>query len=248
MLFFELLSPKNTISSFFSKNLQNLVFFCKNSIYITIEIFWIRANRAVFCRVIPVRSVIWRYIWQKTCNTLWNASIIAKAKEKAADIVKAAEAEASARLEKADKDAEAFTERSERTLEQSARDLLLSVGKNLEKMIMDLLNLQVEKSLDESTVKAMLLAVAKSYNSDIEVDFSDADARKLSSFVMGEFAKQLSAGVKVESDKGVKFGFRIKLDGGKVTHEFTEAAMADALSALLRPQLARVVNAAAQAK
>ena len=176
------------------------------------------------------------------------AAIIAKAKEKAADIVKAAEAEASARLEKADKDAEAFTERSERTLEQSARDLLLSVGKNLEKMIMDLLNLQVEKSLDESTVKAMLLAVAKSYNSDIEVDFSDADARKLSSFVMGEFAKQLSAGVKVESDKGVKFGCRIKLDGGKITHEFTEAAMADALSALLRPQLARVVNAAAQAK
>ena len=46
----------------------------------------------------------------------------------------------------------------------------------------------------------------------------------------------------------VKFGFRVKLDGGKVTHEFTEAAMADALSALLRPQLSRVVNAAAQAK
>ena len=176
------------------------------------------------------------------------AAIIAKAKEKAADIVKAAETEASARLEKADKDAEAFTQRSERTLEQSARDLLLSVGKNLEKMIMDLLNLEVEKSLDESTVKSMLLTVAKSYTSDIEVDFSDADARKLSSFVMGEFAKQLSAGVKVESDKGVKFGFRINLDGGKVTHEFTEAAMADALSALLRPQLARVVNAAAQAK
>ena len=157
------------------------------------------------------------------------AAIIARAKDKAAEIVKAAEAEASAKLEKADKDAEAFTERSERTLEQSARDLLLSVGKNLEKMIMDLLNLQVEKSLDESTVKSMLLTLAKNYSSDIEVDFS-------------------SAGVKVESDKGVKFGFRVKLDGGKVTHEFTEAAMADALSALLRPQLSRVVNAAAQAK
>ena len=176
------------------------------------------------------------------------AAIIAKAKEKAAEIVKAAEAEASAKLEKADKDAEAFTERSERTLEQAARDLLLSVGKNLEKMVMDLLNLEVEKSLDESTVKSMLLTLAKNYSSDVEVDFSEADARKLSSFVMGEFAKLLKGGVKVESDKGVKFGFRVKLDGGHVTHEFTEAAMADALSALLRPQLSRVVNAAAQAK
>lgn len=176
------------------------------------------------------------------------AAIIAKAKEKAAEIVKAAEAEAQAKLAKADKDAEAFTERSERTLEQSARDLLLSVGKNLQDMILNLLSLQVEKSLDESTVKEMLLSLAKGYSAHVEVDFSEADAKKLASFVTGEFAKQLSNGVEVSSDKGVKYGFRVKLDGGKVTHEFTEKAMADALSALLRPQLAKVVNAAAQAK
>jgi V/A-type H+-transporting ATPase subunit E len=175
-------------------------------------------------------------------------AIISKAKEKAAAIVKAAEDEAKAKLEQADKDAEAFTERSGRTLEQAARDLLLSVGKNLEKMILDLLSLQIEKSLDESTVKNMLLTIAKSYSSDIEIDFSEADAKILSSFVMGEFAKQLKAGVKVESDKGVKFGFRVKLDGGKVSHEFTEQAMAESLSALLRPQLAKIVNKAAQGK
>ena len=175
-------------------------------------------------------------------------SIISKAKEKAAEIVKAAEDEAKAKLEQADKDAVAFTERSERTLEQSARDLLLSVGKNLEKMILDLLSLQIEKSLDETTVKNMLLTIAKSYSSNIDVEFSEADATKLSSFVMGEFAKQLKAGVKVESDKGVKFGFRVKLDGGKVSHEFTEQAMAESLSALLRPQLAKIVNKAAQGK
>ena len=175
-------------------------------------------------------------------------AIISKAKEKAAAIVKAAEDEAKAKLEQADKDAEAFTERSGRTLEQAARDLLLSVGKNLEKMILDLLSLQIEKSLDESTVKNMLLTIAKSYSSDIEIDFSEADAKILSSFVMGEFAKQLKAGVKVESDKGVKFGFRVKLDGGKVSHEFTEAAMAESLSALLRPQLSKIVNKAAQGK
>jgi len=175
-------------------------------------------------------------------------AIISKAKDKAAAIVKAAEDEAKAKLEQADKDAEAFTERSGRTLEQAARDLLLSVGKNLEKMILDLLSLQIEKSLDESTVKNMLLTIAKSYSSDVEIDFSEADAKALSSFVMGEFAKQLKAGVTVESDKGVKFGFRVKLDGGKVSHEFTEQAMAESLSALLRPQLAKIVNKAAQGK
>ena len=68
------------------------------------------------------------------------ADIISKAKDKAAEIVKAAEDEAKAKLENADKEAQAFTERSERTLEQSARDLLLSVGKNLDKKILDLLS------------------------------------------------------------------------------------------------------------
>lgn len=174
------------------------------------------------------------------------AAIIAAAKEKAAEIVKSAEADAHAKLEKADKDAEAFTERSERTLIQSARDLLLSIGKNLEDMIQNILAIEVEKNLDESTIKNMLLTVAKNYTSEVDVVFSDSDVKKLSSFVMGEFAKQVSSGVKVESDSSVKFGFRIKLDGGKVSHEFTSEAMAEALSGLLRPQLAKVVSAAAK--
>lgn len=175
------------------------------------------------------------------------AAIVAKAKEKAAEIVAAAEAEAKARLEKADKDAEAFTERSERTLEQSARDLLLTVGKNLEKMILDVLSLQVEKALSEDTIKQMLLSLAKGYTSDVAVALSEADAKKLSSFVVGEFAKQVQGGVTVESETGIKFGFRVKLDGGKVSHEFTKEAMAEALSAILRPQIAKVVSAAAKA-
>ena len=66
------------------------------------------------------------------------ADIISKAKDKAAEIVRAAEDEAKAKLENADKEAQAFTERSERTLEQSARDLLLSVGTNPEKKNLDL--------------------------------------------------------------------------------------------------------------
>ena len=55
----------------------------------------------------------------------------------------------------------------------------------------------------------------------------------------------MNAGVQVENDSSVRFGFRVKLDGGKVSHEFTNEAMADALSALLRPQLAKVVTKAA---
>ena len=173
-----------------------------------------------------------------------SAALIAKAKEEAASIIKNAEAEAAAKLEKADKDAQVYTERSERALAQAARDVLLSVGRRFEKIVSDIIALQVEKNLSEATVKEMLLALAKNYNSDLSVVFSDADKAKLTSFATGELGK----GVKVESDSGIKFGFRVKVENGKISHEFTAPEIAAALSSLVRPQIAKVVSAAAQEK
>lgn len=177
-----------------------------------------------------------------------SASIIAKAKEEAARIVKDAEAAAASKLEQAEKDSQVYTERSERALNQAARDVLISVGRRFEKMVSDILSLQVEKSLSAETVKEMLLALSKNYNSDLTVVFSDADKAKLASFATGELAKSLGKGVTVESDSGIKFGFRIQLENGKISHEFTSQEIANALSALVRPQIAKIVSDAAQGK
>ena len=139
-----------------------------------------------------------------------SAEIIAKAKAEAASIIKNAETEAKAKLEKADKDAEVYTERSNKALEQAARDVLISVGRRLESMVNGILSLQVEKNLNDSTIKEMLLLLAKNYaSSEMGVVFSAADKAKLESFVIGEFAKVLGAGVQVESDSGIQFGFRL---------------------------------------
>ena len=188
-----------------------------------------------------------------------SAEIIAKAKAEAASIIKNAETEAEAKLEKADKDAEVYTERSNKALEQAARDVLISVGRRLESMVNGILSLQVEKNLNDSTIKEMLLLLAKNYaSSEMGVVFSAADKAKLESFVIGakrdiylligEFAKVLGAGVQVESDSGIKFGFRLKMDAGKVSHEFTSQSIAAALSALVRPQVAKIVSDVAQGK
>lgn len=175
-------------------------------------------------------------------------SLISAAKDKAATIIKAAEVEAQAKLEKADKEALAYAERSERTLEQAARDLIITVGKRIEKMLSDILALQVEKNLSEDTVKQMLLSLAAGYTSDVKVCLSEEDAKKLNSFILGEFQQKIAAGVTVESDSDIHYGFRIKMNEGKVSHEFTNEALGEALSAHLRPELAKVVNSAAQGK
>ncbi|MEE1277381.1 MAG: ATPase [Fibrobacteraceae bacterium] len=177
-----------------------------------------------------------------------SAAIIAAAKAKAEEIIKNANAEAALALEKADKDAAVYAERSTRSLEQAARDVLISVGKSFDKMISDILALQVEKALSEDTLKSMLLSLVKDYSSDISVVFSENDKVKLQSFVLGEFQKALGQGVSVDSDKAIKYGFRVKLDGGNISHEFTAPAIAQAMSALVRPQIAEIVSNAAQGK
>ena len=48
--------------------------------------------------------------------------------------------------------------------------------------------------------------------------------------------------VTVVTDAQMGTGFRVKLAGGRVEHDFTGAAVTDALAALLRPQLAQLLK------
>jgi V/A-type H+-transporting ATPase subunit E len=171
--------------------------------------------------------------------------IVAEAKAKAAQIVKDAEANAASKLEKADKDSLAYAERSEKTLTQAARDVVLAVSQGVEKSVLGVLALNVDKSLTAELMQQVLLTLAAGYaGKPATVSLSESDAKKLTSFITGEFQKKLGAGVSVQSDSGIFAGFRISFENGKVSQEWTNEAIADALSAILRPALAKVVQQA----
>ncbi|MDR1812593.1 MAG: hypothetical protein LBQ87_07185 [Candidatus Fibromonas sp.] len=171
--------------------------------------------------------------------------ILSEAKDKAAQIVKEAEAAAKAKLETAEKDSIAYTERSEKTLAQAARDVVLAVSQGVEKSVLEVLALNVDKALTPELVQQLLLTLASGYaGKAATVSLPEGDAKKLTSFVTGEFKKKLGAGVTVQSDSGIFAGFRLSFDNGKVSQEWTNEAIADALSAILRPALAKVVQKA----
>ena len=171
------------------------------------------------------------------------SKIESEAKAKAAQIVKEAEAQAKAKLEKADKDSLAYAERSEKTLEQAARDVVLTVSEDVKKAVLGLLELNVDKALTPELVQQLLFTLANGYaGKSATVSLSESDAKKLSSFVTGEFQKKLGAGVNVQSDGGIYGGFRLSFENGKVSHDWSKEAIAEALSAILRPALAKAVQ------
>jgi V/A-type H+-transporting ATPase subunit E len=179
--------------------------------------------------------------------------MIAHARERAAALVQEAEQKAKALLEKADKDSILYAERATRTLEQAARDLLISVGHGIENILRELVAGSTREALDINTLRTMMLTIAKAYTerggaeSRIECLISEKDQEQIVRFFADQYAQRLIQGITIRADSGIHEGFRIMLKDGAVSHDFTREAIAEALSRFLRPHLAEIVHRAAQA-
>lgn len=179
--------------------------------------------------------------------------IVSAAKQKAASIVKEAETEAQGIVEKAQRDAEAFTQRSIRTLEQAARDLLITVGKGVENILSDLVAEAVDEALTIDVVKQMLIKIAEACaqregESRIEILVSPDDEKELVKFFAERYRQKMLRGIELHVDKEIFKGFKVSFVEDYVYHDFTREAIADALSKFLRPHLAEIVSRVAREK
>ena len=180
------------------------------------------------------------------------AQIVARAKEIAAETVKEAEERAKAIIEKADRDSQVYVERSTRTLEQAARDLLITVGQGVENILQDIIGESVDKALDTATMQKMMLTIAQSYcmqkgaESRIEMLIGEKDQAEIVRFFADQYRQKLVRGIEIHTDNGILKGFKVHVVDEQVEHQFTQQAIAEALSNFLRQHLAEIVHEAAR--
>ncbi|MFH1476313.1 MAG: ATPase [Verrucomicrobiota bacterium] len=180
------------------------------------------------------------------------AAIVTRAKAKAAEIVKSAEAQAQALLKQADADARVYAERSTTTLTQAARDVLIAVGQGLESILDEVIRKQVGQALAPETLKTMLGRIAQAYvehgmtENRLTALLSPEDQQNLIRLVEAGVRDALGQGMDLRADDRIVKGFRISIQDGRVVHDFTAAAIAEAIGALLKPHLAEIVHRAAQ--
>ena len=168
-----------------------------------------------------------------------SAAILAKAKADAAAILKDAESKAAALRAQAETDAKAFEERAQKTISQAARDTVLEVKDAIGRMLEKLLAKDVAAALaDPAEAAKLALAAVNELGSEADV----AAGEKLAAALKAQLAAESKSGVKVVLDESVGSGFSIRLDGGRVEHDFSEAAIVSALAKRLRPDLAKLVN------
>ncbi len=169
-------------------------------------------------------------------------TVISQAKEKAAKIVAEAEKKAHESLLKAKNESDAFAERSVKTLEQAARDLLITVGQGCEKVVTATLGQKVNGALSGDLLQKMILNVMEqNKGSSIELSVSEADKTALTAFC-AEQAKKSGQPIELQADSEVLSGFKVSFKDQNVYLDFSGEAVAEALASFLRPELARTVS------
>ena len=168
------------------------------------------------------------------------AEILKKAKAEADALVKAAEDKAIAAKTQAEKDAKASAERAEKTIQQAARDTVLQVKDALAKLLENLLAKDVSAALalPGETTRLALEAIQSLGAKDVTV----AANATLANALKAQLATEARTGIQVVLDEAVGAGFSLRLDGGRVEHDFSEAAITAALAKRLRPDLAALLT------
>lgn len=171
--------------------------------------------------------------------------IVAKAREKAAGLVKDAEEKARQTLTQADTDAQAFAERSRKTLEQAARDLLITVGSGVESLFARMVRDSVDQAMSGDVIAGLLgkLCEAGMKNESLVVSVSEEDKAAVVKYFNAQFADAVKNGkVMIQTDNEIIKGFTVGVKGQDVYTDFTDEAIAEALMKFLRPQLAEIVG------
>lgn len=178
------------------------------------------------------------------------SALVRDAKAQAAQIVADAGKQAKDLVAKAEVEADAFAVRGRKTLEQAARDLLISIGSSAGKVISGMVEQNVADAMTPDVVAQMLVKLADAYAkqgaTELTVLLSADDAAKLKEYFAREYKDKLAAGLDIQSDKEIFKGFRVGVKGGQVFHDFTKEAIAESLAGFLRPELAELVKKAAE--
>ena len=177
-----------------------------------------------------------------------NREGVEKAEAEAARIVDAAKKEAEALLrdareaaakEKAEAERESAdsARRAEETIRQAARDIIISVRDSVTALLEKLLAKDVDLALsDDSTAAGLASEAVRELVGPGEISAGP----KLVAALQAKLASNGDFTVVMDKDAGT--GFRVRLDGGRVEHDFTGETIARELSKRLRPDLAKLLR------
>lgn len=172
-------------------------------------------------------------------------TILESAKAKATNILDDARAEAERTIKDAQQEADQFLASGNRSLEQAARDVILSVHNSISESFRQIVEHRTEDTLDSDTLRQMLIKVVTAYCEDgsgMEISLAEEDRTKIADSLLGGLSEKVRTGIEIRGVGGLHGGFRVSMDNGAIEHDFSEEAITEAICSLLRPRLAEILK------
>ena len=164
-------------------------------------------------------------------------SVVEKAEKSSEEIIRRARAEA-ARIK----------ESGEASLQQAARNLMISLRKEINTVLNKVIALEVREALDTATMARIIISLAKSYKEeeakDIIISLSKGDRQKMEKGFLARLKTELKKGIELKASDDIGGGFIISYDGGRSHYDFTDKALAEYIGLYLRPKLADILKGA----
>ncbi|MBU4346801.1 MAG: hypothetical protein KKH29_05720 [Candidatus Omnitrophica bacterium] len=173
-------------------------------------------------------------------------NIEAQARQRAEEIVAKAQAEAEKIIAEG-RDKVVKTQQSTRlSLEQTGRDLLLTLSKEINTMLNNLIARGVRTALSPQEMAKIIVTLIKNYSgkekSDIVVLLNKQDLESLEKGLLGELKEELKKGMVLKASEGMNAGFMISYDRGRSHFDFTDKALTEYIGTYLQPKLAQILK------
>ena len=174
-------------------------------------------------------------------------ALLADARAEARQIIATAKQEADVSRAKAKQDADAFQQRAAEVIRQAGRDVTLNVEQAVQRMMEALLLKETRAVMALPEILTQLTKeVVQNYLAAGETHIS-VHLPKTAEALLPALREKLCAGsaqgkVEVVLDAAQGTGFSVRTQNGRVEHDFSAEAIADAMSKTLRPQLAALLK------
>lgn len=171
------------------------------------------------------------------------------AQAKAGAIITRAEETAQVLKTEAQEEVKRTQEAVQRALEQAARDMLLSLRRQIEAALQKIIAQEVSAALPPEQLAAILSDVIKNTvkgEGKAEVVLSEKDFKKLKDTVLAKLTKEIKGEIVFKSADDIGGGFTISYDAGKSSYDFTDENLAQYLGSFLNTQVATILKDSVQ--
>ncbi|NCB02587.1 MAG: V-type ATP synthase subunit E [Spirochaetia bacterium] len=162
--------------------------------------------------------------------------ILDEAKAQAKEIIANSEKEAAAIIDKAKREVSVMKQSASETIRQGARDVILSLKKNIYSLMDRLLKQHIKDSLTPEHTVSLIVSVVKSGLTDSKssvVEVNKKSIKGLEEKLRSDLEKELKSGLEINIVPSVDVGFRLLDKKGNSYYDFSD----EEISSLLIPYL-----------